>query len=50
MEPWYNSLTFDCYCLADRGAEKSQEVKLYFTDSVADLKIRGKKASTLSWC
>lgn len=44
MEPYYNSLTLDCYGLADSGAEKSQEVKLNFTCSVVDLQIKGKKA------
>ena len=40
MEPYYNSLTFDCHGLPDSGADKSQEVKLNFTGQVADLKIK----------
>lgn len=31
VEPYYNSLTFDCHSLPDFGTDKSQEVKLNFT-------------------
>lgn len=31
VEPYYNSLTFDCHGLPDSSADKSQKVKLNFT-------------------
>lgn len=40
VEPYYNSLTLDCYSLPDSGTKKSQEVKLNLTGSVVDLQIR----------
>ena len=40
VEPYYNSLTLDCYSLLDSGTEKSQEVKLNFTGCVVDLQIK----------
>ena len=40
VEPYYNSLTFDCHGLPDSSTDKSQKVKLNFTGKVADLKIK----------
>lgn len=49
VEPYYNSLTLDCYSLPDSGTKKSQEVKLNFTGSVVDLQINGSVSERLMY-